>query len=153
MNPAESMKTGKAHRVPFSPLALDVLRVLRRLGYVCAGFKDWPRRGIVRRVIRSFKDRRTRRFFEGHRVAAFQGFADQAVRPLTLLASAKSLGDLAALPSNRLESLRGDREGQYSIRIQRAVARLLPLEHRRAVRRGDCGLPPLGERRWTSRTG
>ena len=32
-------------------------------------------------------------------------------------ASAKSLGDLAALPSNRLESLRGDGEGQCSIRI------------------------------------
>ena len=55
-------------------------------------------------------------FFEGHRVAAFQGFADQAVRRLTLLASAKSLGDLAALPSNRLESLRSDRAGQCSIR-------------------------------------
>lgn len=81
------------------------------------GFKDGFRRGIVRAVIRSFKDRRTRRFYEGHRVAAFQGFADQAVRRLTLLASAGSLGDLAALPSNRLESLRGDREGQFSIRI------------------------------------
>ena len=68
-------------------------------------------------MIRSFSDRRTRRFFEGHRVAAFQGFADQAVRRLTLLASAGALGDLAALPSNRLESLRGDREGQFSIRI------------------------------------
>ncbi len=50
-------------------------------------------------------------------MAAFQGFADQAVRRLTLLASAKSLGDLAALPSNRLESLRGDRAGQCGIRI------------------------------------
>ena len=75
------------------------------------------RRGMIRDVIRSFKDRRTRRFYEGHRVAAFQGFADQAVRRLTLLASASSLGDLVALPSNRLESLRGDREGQFSIRI------------------------------------
>ncbi len=68
-------------------------------------------------MIRSFKNRNTRRFFEGHRVAAFQGFADQAVRRLTLLASAKELGDLAALAGNRLESLRGDRAGQYSIRI------------------------------------
>ena len=68
-------------------------------------------------MIRSFKDRSTRRFYEGHHVAAFQGLADQAVRRLTLLTSAKSLGDLAALPSNRLESLRGDREGQFSIRI------------------------------------
>ena len=68
-------------------------------------------------MIRSFKDRETRRFFEGRRVAAFQGFANQAVRRLILLDSAEALGDLAALPSNRLEALRGDRAGQCSIRI------------------------------------
>lgn len=34
-----------------------------------------------------------------------------------MLDSAETLGDLAALPSNRLEALRGDRAGQYSIRI------------------------------------
>ena len=37
--------------------------------------------------------------------------------PLTLLDSAEVLGDLAALPSNRLEALRGDRSGQHSIGI------------------------------------
>ena len=68
-------------------------------------------------MIRSFKDRDTRRFFEGHRVAAFQGFRDQAVRRLTYLDSAESLKDLAGLPGNRLAALRGDRTGQYSIRI------------------------------------
>ncbi len=68
-------------------------------------------------MIRSFKDRDTCRFFEGRRVAAFQGFASQAVRRLVLLDSAETLGDLAALPSNRLEALRGDRAGQHSIRI------------------------------------
>ena len=68
-------------------------------------------------MIRSFKDRKTRRFYEGYRVASFQGFADQAVRRLTLLDNAEALQDLAALPSNRLESLRGNRAGQYSIRI------------------------------------
>ena len=68
-------------------------------------------------MIRSFSDRSTRRFFKGHRVAAFEGFADQATRRLTLLASAKSLADVAALPGNRLEHLRGDRAGQCSIRI------------------------------------
>ena len=68
-------------------------------------------------MIRSFKDRDTRRFFEGHRVAAFQGFASQAARRLTLLDSAEALKDLAALRSNRLETLRGDRAGQHSIRI------------------------------------
>ena len=68
-------------------------------------------------MIRSFKDRRTRCFFEGRRVAAFQGFSDQAVRRLTLLDSAETLGDLAALPSNRLEALRGSRAGRHSVRI------------------------------------
>ena len=68
-------------------------------------------------MIRSFKDRDTRRFFEGHRIAAFQGFPYQAVRRLTYLDSAESLKDLAGLPGNRLEALRGDRTGQYSIRI------------------------------------
>ena len=68
-------------------------------------------------MIRSFKDRLTRRFFEGQRVAAFQGFGDRAARRLTLLDSAETLGDLAALPGNRLESLRGDRAGEHSIRI------------------------------------
>ena len=68
-------------------------------------------------MIRSFRDRETRRFFEGRRVAAFQGFANQAARRLVLLDSAETLGDLPALPSNRLEVLRGDRAGQHSIRI------------------------------------
>ena len=68
-------------------------------------------------MIQSFKNRDTQRFFEGHRIAAFQGFANQAVRRLTYLDSAESLRDLTALPSNRLEMLGGRRHGQYSIRI------------------------------------
>ena len=68
-------------------------------------------------MIRSFKNRATRRFFERGRVTAFQAFADQAARRLTLLDNAESLRDLAALPSNRLEALRGDRAGVFSIRI------------------------------------
>ena len=68
-------------------------------------------------MIRSFRNRETQRFFEGHRVAAFQGFAYQAARRLVLLDSAETLRDLSALRSNRLEALRGDRAGQYSIRI------------------------------------
>ena len=68
-------------------------------------------------MIRSFKDRETRRFFKGQCVAAFHGFAYQAVGRLTLLDSAETLRDLAGLPSNRLEALRGDRTGQHSIRI------------------------------------
>ena len=68
-------------------------------------------------MIRNFRGRDTQRFFEGHLVAAFQGFADQATRRLTLLDAAESLQDLAALRSNRLEMLLGDRADQHSIRI------------------------------------
>jgi proteic killer suppression protein len=68
-------------------------------------------------MIRSFSDRNTERFFVGERVRAFQGFADQATRRLTVLDSAESLQDLAGLPSNRLERLSGNREEQHSIRI------------------------------------
>ena len=68
-------------------------------------------------AIRGFRDWRTERFFDGRRVREFQGFADQATRRLTVLDNAESLVDLAGLPSNRLESLSGDRTGEYSIRI------------------------------------
>jgi len=40
-----------------------------------------------------------------------------ALRKLTILDGAESLEDLRAPPGNRLEKLSGDREGQYSIRI------------------------------------
>ncbi len=70
-------------------------------------------------MIRSFRDRKTERFFGGRAVREFQGFADQATRRLTILDNAEDLRDLAGLPSNRLESLTGDRAGTYSIRINR----------------------------------
>ena len=70
-------------------------------------------------AIVDFADRRTARFHRGDHVAAFSGFARQAERKLDQLDAARSLGDLAALPGNQLEVLRGDRAGQYSIRINR----------------------------------
>lgn len=68
-------------------------------------------------MILGFKDKRSDNFARGVAVRAFQGFARQAYRRLEILDAADSLGDLAALPSNRLEALRGDRVGAYSIRI------------------------------------
>jgi toxin HigB-1 len=50
-------------------------------------------------------------------VKEFSGFARQAEKRLDRLEAATSLQDLAALPGNALEPLRGDRKGQYSIRI------------------------------------
>jgi len=68
-------------------------------------------------MIRSFKDGKTERFFEGQFIRDFQGFTEQATHRLAVLDSAESLRDLSALRSNRLESLSGDRKGQYRIRI------------------------------------
>jgi toxin HigB-1 len=68
-------------------------------------------------VIRGYRDARSRRFADGERVPAFDGFRRQAEKRLRVLEAAASLRDLAQLPGNRLEALRGDRDGQYSIRI------------------------------------
>ena len=71
------------------------------------------------RMIRSYRDKRTRTFAEGERVKAFQGFKKQADKRLEILDAADSLNDLIILSSNRFEALTGDRQGQYSIRINR----------------------------------
>ena len=70
-------------------------------------------------MILSYRDRRTERFAQGELVKAFRGFEDQAARRLSILNAALSLDTLRALPGNRLEALKGDRAGQYSIRINR----------------------------------
>jgi toxin HigB-1 len=68
-------------------------------------------------VIRSYRDRETRLLSESGRVSRFEGFRHQAEKRLRVLEAAVSLRDLARLPGNRLEALSGDRQGQYSIRI------------------------------------
>jgi proteic killer suppression protein len=68
-------------------------------------------------VIRSFRDADTGRAFHRERVRRFRAIQKQALRKLAMLDAAVSLNDLAAVPGNRLEKLYGDREGQYSIRI------------------------------------
>jgi proteic killer suppression protein len=68
-------------------------------------------------VIRSFRCKKTEALYNGRRVKEFQPFVAQAERRLQILDSAVGLQDLAGLPSNRFESLLGDRKGQYSIRI------------------------------------
>ena len=68
-------------------------------------------------MIQSYRDKRTRRFAEGERVQEFEGFRLQAEKRLEILDAAPSLDTLRNLRSNRFETLRGDRAGQYSIRI------------------------------------
>lgn len=68
-------------------------------------------------MIVSYRDKKTERFAAGEYVKEFSGFARQAETRLDRLEAARSLQDIGALPGNRLEALRGDRAGQYSIRI------------------------------------
>jgi toxin HigB-1 len=68
-------------------------------------------------MILSFRGKRPELFAKGEFVRAFQGFERQDWKRLEILDAALTLPDLAGLPSNRLEALRGDRAGQYAIRI------------------------------------
>jgi toxin HigB-1 len=68
-------------------------------------------------MILGYRNRQTEDFANGEDVRMFRAFADQANRRLEILEAATSLEDLRALPGNRLEALRGDRRGQFSIRV------------------------------------
>lgn len=64
-----------------------------------------------------YRDKRTERFANGERVKEFQSFERQAVKRLRILLAARDRFDLMRLPGNHFESLGGDRQGQFSIRI------------------------------------
>jgi proteic killer suppression protein len=68
-------------------------------------------------MIKSFKDRKTEQLYNGNRVKKFQAFVRQAEKRLRILDAADTLESLMYLPSNRFKALTGDRQGQYSIRI------------------------------------
>jgi toxin HigB-1 len=68
-------------------------------------------------MIVSYRDKRSRDFAAGERVKALSSIERSARLKLDRLEAAARLTDLAALPGNRFEVLRGDRKGQYSIRI------------------------------------
>ena len=68
-------------------------------------------------MIVSYRDKRTKDFAIGKRVKAFSGIERAARLKLDRLEAAVTLKDLAALPGNRFEILKGDRKGQYSVRI------------------------------------
>jgi proteic killer suppression protein len=69
-------------------------------------------------VISSFADRRTEKIFRREGVRRFSPELQRAaLRKLLILEAAEKVEDLRVPPGNRLEKLRGDRRGQYSIRI------------------------------------
>lgn len=68
-------------------------------------------------MIRSFADRDTERLFRDEDVKRYRAIERAARRKLDLLDAVVRLDDLRVPAGNRLEALRGDRAGQYSIRI------------------------------------
>ncbi|MGJ4753943.1 type II toxin-antitoxin system RelE/ParE family toxin [Leptospira kmetyi] len=68
-------------------------------------------------MIQSFGDKRTEEVHKGSDRKEFRTIAEVARRKLRSLDSAKTLQDLKSPPGNRLEALKGDRKGMYSIRI------------------------------------
>jgi proteic killer suppression protein len=68
-------------------------------------------------MIQSFRDRDTERIASGFRVARFSSIENVARRKLRQLEIARNINDLRVPPGNQLEALKGNRKGQYSIRI------------------------------------
>ncbi len=68
-------------------------------------------------MIRSCKDRDTQKLWDRIATRRFQNVEKAARIKLGFLAAARDLRDLQQVPGLRLEKLTGDRQGQYSIRI------------------------------------
>ena len=68
-------------------------------------------------AIKSFRCKNTRKLFERSSTLQFRAIEPVARRKLEQLDAAASLDFLRVPPGNRLEALKGDRSGQYSIRI------------------------------------
>lgn len=68
-------------------------------------------------MIKTFKCRETQALFQGKRIARFNAIESVAMRKLAMLERAEKVEDLRIPPGNRLEALKGDRSGSFSIRI------------------------------------
>jgi len=68
-------------------------------------------------MIKGFKGKDTENLYKRKFVRKFSGIERQALRRLEILDAAPTLGALAGFPGNRFEALKGDRKGQYSIRV------------------------------------
>jgi len=68
-------------------------------------------------AIQSFKCAETALLFQQQRVRRWANISSVALKKLRVLHAAHLLGDLRIPPGNRLEALKGNRQGQYSIRI------------------------------------
>jgi proteic killer suppression protein len=72
---------------------------------------------MVTPMIQGYKDPDVKKLYDGNNVKKWAIIRRQAEKRLRVLDAANRLETLALLPSNRFEALRGNRNGQYSIRI------------------------------------
>lgn len=69
-------------------------------------------------MIRSFADKETELVWQGHRSRRLPDEVQRAgLRKLQMIEAAENVDDLREPPSNKLEALKGDRKGYWSIRI------------------------------------
>ncbi len=69
-------------------------------------------------MIKGFADKETEKLFRGRKSKAVPPqVRERALSKLLVLNAAADVADLRAPPGNRLEKLRGDREGQWSVRV------------------------------------
>ena len=96
-------------------------------------------------MIKSFRDGETEKVFRrrfSRRLPT--DIQSVALRKLRMLSNAVNVNDLRSPPANRLEKLSGDREGQYSIRINDQWRICFSLARRRRLRGRDLRLPLKG---------
>ncbi|MHB8203308.1 MAG: type II toxin-antitoxin system RelE/ParE family toxin [Desulfomonilaceae bacterium] len=70
-------------------------------------------------MIKTFKDKRLEKFFEQEPSKIPNNLVRSLANKLEILDSASTLNDLSCLPGNNLEALKGSRQGQYSIRVNK----------------------------------
>ena len=71
-------------------------------------------------MITGFRDKETQRIWQGEVSRKLpRDIQDIARRKLRMLNNAQAIEDLRVPPANRLESLKGDRRGQHSIRVNK----------------------------------
>lgn len=75
------------------------------------------RRVSIYEMIKGWADKESKKLFDGRPSKVPTSISERALSKLQALDAAPSLETLGKVPGNRLETLRGDREGRYSIRI------------------------------------